>query len=389
MANKPKKRPKKHVTTKITQKNVWPRENPRFDRIEYRHDNQYSMYRGTKKRSYDDDEEYEGFMKCKLVHENGFSIIVPDLLYLMDTDDEFSWLQIFSFMANYFEKHSDTEIYGGLWVDIAFGHTLQLQITHEGHVENFPDQSNLFKCTIRGPKDVRKYATGTGKLINGIPYLQLFHHTTQNAKKQIMASGHFRGSVWNYQGTKELASVCYAYFSSLTGIRKPSDLKMIAMAGNGKIEMIVDVTQEIISIPVYRDSTTNRTARIDCLIDSTILRGNYIWVHTHDDNGTVYYEISSPFIFRVPLEPATVLPFQNEIIYRVPNVKSTDYLILGDATTKSGLVAPFDEEHTTHLFKIEPFHGLPTNVLKFWFDNGNTDLYSARNIAREVFRNAP
>jgi hypothetical protein len=384
-----KKRAKKHVTTKVTQKNVWSRENPRFDRIEYRHDNQYSMFRGTKRRSFEDDEGYEGFLKCKLVHENGFSIIVPDLLYLMDSAVEFSWIQMFSFMANYFQKESATDIFGALWVDIAFGHTLQLQIEHKDHVTNLQDHSNLFKCTIRGPKDLRQYATGTGKIINGIPYLQLYHHTTQNAKEQIMASGHFRGSVWNYQGTKQLASVCYAYFSSLTGIRKPSDLKMIAMAGNGKLEMIVDVTQEIISIPVYRDSTSNRVSRIDCLVDSTILRGNYIWMHTHDDNGTVYYEISGPFIFRVPLEPATVLPFHNCIVDRVANVKSTDHLILGDAATKTGLVAPLDEEHTTHVFKIEPFYGLPTNVLKFWFDNGDQDLYSAKKISKEIFKKGP
>lgn len=371
----------------MTKKKIWPRENPRFDRIEHSHDNQYSMFRGTKKRTFEEDEEYEGFLKCKLVHENGVSIIVPDLLYLLDGADEFSWIQMFSFMANYFRKESATEIYGALWVDIAFGHTLQLQFTHTGHLTNFQDQSNLVKCTIRGPKDLRQYATGTGKIINGIPYLQLYHYTTQKAKKQIIDSGHFRGSVWNYQGTKELVSVCYAYFSSLTGIRKPSDLKMIAMAGNGNIQMIVDVTQEVISIPVYRDSTTNRVSRIDCLVDSTILRGNYVWVHTHDDNGTIYYEISGPFIFRVPLEPDTVLPFHNGIADRVANVKSTDHLILGDAATKAGLVAPLDEEHTTHVFKIESFYGLPTNVLKFWFDNGNQDLYSTKNISREVFKN--
>lgn len=356
--------------------------NTHFDRKEQADNNYYNNLRGTQPIG---GTNYEGYLKCKLVHTNGLSVIVPDLIYIMDDNENFTWFQFYSFMANQLIKFDENEILGSIYIDIAFGHTLRLTISNEWHIENFQDQSNLFKCRITGPDNLMDYSTGKGKLINNIPFIYLYHHTLPETKKLIAQSSNYRGSLWNYQGTKTLTTICYAYFTSLDAIQKPNDLKMIAMANEGKLQLMVDVSKEVVSINVYRENTNNRTATIKQLIDTTIILNNHIWMHTHDDNGTTYYELCSAFIYRVGLEPTTTLPFENETISRVDNIKTTNYIVLGDSTTKLGLLAPFDEEFTSHIFKIEPFYNINTNILKFWFNNGNKDHYSEKEVYREKF----
>lgn len=329
--------------------------------------------------------DFEGFLKCKLVHGHGWSVVVPDLIYVTDNNTDFAWFQFYSFMPNQFTKFSDDEIYGTVYVDIAFGHTIRLTISNEWHITNLQDHSNLFKCRITGPSNLMDFSTGKGKVVNGIPYIYLYHHTLPATKELILNSSNYHGSLWNFQGTKKLKNICYSYFTSLDAVTKPADLKMIAMANNGEMHLVIDVSLQVVPIKVYRENTENRTATLMQLIDTTIILNNHIWMHTHDIRGTVYYEICSPFIYRVGLNPDSLLPFNGEQIDRVSNVMTTGYIVLGDATTKVGLIAPFDEEHTTHIFKIEPFFDINTNILKFWFDNGNKDLFNSKKIQLQKF----
>lgn len=356
--------------------------NYHYDRTEGEKDNLYNTLRGTEPLGSTD---YEGFVKCKLVHGHGWSVVVPDLIYIMDNEIDFTWFQFYSFMPNQFSKFSEDEIFGTIYIDIAFGHTLRLTISNEWHITNLQDHSNIFKCRITGPPNLVDFGTGKGKLINDIPYIYLYHHTQPDTKELILNSSNYRGSLWNYQGTKKLDNICYPYFTSLDAVTKPTDLKMIAMSNNGEMHLLVDVSLEVVPITVYRENTENRTAILKQLIDSSIILNNHIWMHTHDSSATTYYEICSPFIYRVGLEPNSQLPFVGEQIDRVPNIKTTGYIVLGDSTTKVGLLAPFDEEHTTHIFKIEPFHNIDSNMLRFWFGNGNKDLYTGKKIDEQKF----
>ncbi|MEA5428529.1 hypothetical protein [Arcicella lustrica] len=358
------------------------KENKRFDRYELNNSHFYNNVRGDKPEG---NKVYQGFLKCKLVHNNMFSVIVPDLIYIMDDEENFSWFQFFSFLPNHLSKFTADEIYGTIFVDIAWGHTLKLTISNEGHIGNLRDSSNLFKSSITGPEDLMDYATGKGKIINNIPYIRLFHHTTPAIKKLIKESSCYKGSVWNYQGTKTLKNISYAYFTSLDEIKQQQDLVMIAMASDGEIPLMIDISKKIIKIPVYREDTTNRTATLCHYIDSSILLSNHIWMHTQDDGSYVYYEICSPYIFRIGLQPTSLLPFDEDIITWNHVTNTSDHIVLGDSTTELGLIAPFDEEYTTHLFKIEPFLDNSTNILKFWFDNMNKDLYTHKKINRPEF----
>lgn len=91
-------------------------ENKQFDRYELPNSHLYNNIRGAKPIG---DKVYEGFFKCKLVHNNMFSVIVPDLIYIMDDDENFSWFQFFSFLPNHLTKFTEEEIYGTINVDIA------------------------------------------------------------------------------------------------------------------------------------------------------------------------------------------------------------------------------------------------------------------------------
>lgn len=355
--------------------------NLRYDRVELDGHNMYNTYRGTEERGMT---EYEGFLKCKLIHSKGLSLIVPDLIYIMDNVIDFSWIQFYSFMPNDLAKLDDDNIVGSVYIDISFGQTIQVKFFSQNHIKNFYDNSNLFKCTIIGPSNLSEYYTGKGKLLEGTPYIYLYHHTSDAAKDAILESSNFRGSAWNFQGTKELENISYAYFTSLDKIRTPEDLFMIAMSTNEIINLITDITDEIIAIKVYRESTDNRPAVIKRLVNSTILSNNHIWMHNMHPN--VYYEPCGPFIYRVGLLPNTILSFNDEIIVKSDNIKLTGYIVLGDASTKDGIIAPFDEENTTHLFKIEPFLDNDTNILEFWFNNGNKDLYSHKDVELQKFK---
>jgi len=350
--------------------------NYRFDRTETDSNNFYNTERGTEPQHIN---EIQGFLKCKLIHSKNKSLIVPDLIYIMTDDTNFEWIQFYSFLPCMLTQFSEEEVIGSLTVDIAFGHILRLTISYEWHNNNLLDNSNLFECRIQGPKNIMDFTTGKGKLIEGIPYIALYHHTLPEYKELILSGNFFKCSAWNYQGTKELENYSYCYFSSLPKIDKSADLHKIAMSSNGNIHLIVDGTDEIIKLKVYRDSTENRTAIIEILIDSTIIENNHIWQHKLG-TGQVYYEISNAFIYRVGNKVGESLTITYHLIQRQKSLKSMNYIIIGDACSKEGIIVPFDEEETEQIFKIESFDSNTTNLLKFWFTHGNQDHYTRKDI---------
>ncbi|WP_200976555.1 hypothetical protein [Echinicola sp. 20G] len=352
------------------------KENLRLDRKESTTEHHYNQIRGEKP---PESFKHEGFVKCKLIHSKGKSFIVPDLIYLMTDDINFEWIQFYSFLPCMLTKFSEEEIIGSFPVDISFGHTIRITITTEWHQHNLPDNSNLFKCRIEGPENIMDFTTGKGKLIDGSPYIELFHHTLTEYKNLIEESSFFKCSAWNYQGTKELSNFAYCYFTSLPEIIQSNDLKMIAMASDGKVHLIVDGSDEIVEIEVYRESTKNRTATLKMLIDSTIIENNHLW-DQETNNGQVYYEKSNAFVYRIGVEVGSTIQFVNKRIDRQECMKLLKYLVIGDARTKEGIIASFDEEETEQIFKVELFPDNSTNILKFWFENGNTDLYTRKEI---------
>jgi len=144
---------------------------------------------------------------------------------------------------------------------------------------------------------------------------------------------------------------------------------------------------DILHLDVYRSATADRTDTVALWIDAASLAPHHILKHC-PNSAAVYYEICSPFIHRVGLDPNNALDFDNVSLAAITSgqtVKRFDYMIIGDATCVTGLRAPYDEEETECLFKIErPVNG--QSILEFWVTNPNFDHYTGNSPELQQFQ---
>ncbi len=340
---------------------------------------------------------HTGFIKCKLAHGLHYSVVVPDLLF---PGEGAQWIQPLAFGPNLISKFVD-QIDCRFNVDVSCGTRLIVSFTNRDLVTHLADGSDLYRCSFQGPVNLENFVTGTSILqIGAAPLISLYHHTMQEAKESIRASHNFWSSVWNIQGTKrKLTNVGYVYFTSLDKIEFDADLNAIAMASNGYVEMWVDgfippenmlkkdmfkrYSSYLLRLPVYRASTKNRTAALELRIDCSCLAPQHIWRHESPEG--VWYEICNPFTHRVGVLPGQELPFVGEEVWRGTFAeKQFEYVIVGDATQVTGLAAPYDEENTTDIWKIERIAETST-IPDFWMENGNQDLYSGKTPEMQRF----
>lgn len=342
--------------------------------------------------------EHAGYIKCKLVHGKGYSVIVPDQLYVRDTSGGISWIQPLSFLANmilFAKKDSVCQIP----IDISCQQTVIARFKNTDFIRRFDDGSEFFACTLVGPEDLPTYATGMALLpADNEPRLTLFHFTTEETKAKIEASGHYRPSTWNIQGNKKLKNVGYAYFTCLDSITCDADLHQIAMASNGTIHLVTDHidpparptpawvaanADNVLPLKVYRENTTNRRARLDVRIPVSLLASQH--VHKHRPlSGAVYYNVCMPFIYRVGVTSDGNLPFTAGEVDVTTQVKRFDYIVLGSATTLNGLAAPYDEEDTKEKMLIERL--TKGSLLDFWFANANKNLVKGKQVQLQKFQ---
>lgn len=369
--------------------------NKHFNRIETEYDHYYLNNTGDRSER---DTTYTGYIKCKLAHGRGYSLLVPDVL-LVDAALPY-WIQPLHFLPCRLER-SEKAIAAWIPMDISAGQTVFATFLNKDFVRRFEDGSQLFRCRIQGPERLDEYATGTfvwgdGWRVN----LDLFHHTRPEAKELITQSGYFTLSRWNIQGNKHVESVNFVYFTCLPDVKMDDDLREIAMASDGKIQMIMDdhevptvIFQSekladlgILEIPVYRESTINRRATLSVQVDAGYLTPQHIL--RHDQRGMwVYYEISRPFVYRLALPPGATWRYASTDLRRkYADAQQPGYIVVGDATTFSGLAAPFDEENTDEILKIDMPPGDST-LLERWFDVSNKDNFSV--IKRKLWSLKP
>ena len=346
---------------------------------------------------FDISNEYSGFLKCKLIHEKNGSIILPELL--MVGEKEFDWILIFTFFLN-FQVKDDTQIISTITIDIAFGNVVRLEFTDNDLEKIYPDNSSLFRCKINGPKNIEKYFTGKGYFDkNMTPFIYLYHHTTIETKKLITESNFLLGSKWNFQGTKELKNVNFIYFTCINKIEKPKDLELIAMSSNGEIylttddfivppiiskdELLSKFSQNVTRLKVYRESTKNRTATLKFAVNTTNLWSPNLWFH-NPKQGFPYYEVCNPYINRLGIESGSSVEIKENATVSTEEASKQSYLVIGGCSSTKGLEAPYDEEETKEIFKIEPLYE-KINILKFWFEYGNRDLFSRKSINKLKF----
>ena len=88
------------------------------------------------------DSEYEGYIKCKLLHNIGYSVVFPDQIYF-DAGGSLYWLQPFFFSGNLIANFDE----GGLCdlgVDISHGQRLRIRFTCSDAVSWLNDGSIIY-----------------------------------------------------------------------------------------------------------------------------------------------------------------------------------------------------------------------------------------------------
>ncbi len=329
------------------------------------------------------EESYNGYLKCKLVHNKNYSLVLPEQVYVK-FDGQIHWVQplYFSccFVVNLYE-------HGSCQLSIDASHCVVLNIifSNKELLNKFDDGSLLYKCEIKAPSNLYRYTTGLARIIKNKPYIKLHHHTSQSAEESILKTREFWSSDWNIQGTKTLTNISYLYLTSLPSITCVEDLTEIAMSSNGKLGFRID--QNLTDVPdlildVYRESTRNRTEVLSYWVDTTQLATQPSYRH-QEPGGFGFHEIVNPFVHRLGVEHKTNIQISSDML--IPTFpKNFAYAVVGDATRASGLAAPYDEEETDEIFKIEHIDG-DDDIISFWIKNANTDQFSGKIVEDAEF----
>lgn len=322
---------------------------------------------------------WSGFIKVKLLHREGASVLLPELV-IMGTDGDL-WVQPQFFFAPLLQWHEDSgratvwvgaldrtrQVGGGLDLTVTLGQT--------DRVAALDDRSEIYGCEISTEHSPATLAVGRarGRSDGGFD-VALFHHTTEEALALIHESGHLQGSAWNFQGTRKLENVAYAYFTSMSQVTCEEDLQNMAMASIGGIPLQLDTNLGHIPdlfLKVYRASTRDRNATLKLWVPAEAISTPHIWKRR---DRSIYYEIAHPWIHRIGLRPGRHLDFADGTATPASGaLRRFGYAVLGDCSTLAGLVAPYDEENTAETFRVQSLED--TNLFDFWVENANTDLY--------------
>jgi hypothetical protein len=337
--------------------------NKRYNRLESESDHIYLNDYGSKGLG---QKVIYGYIKCKLVHANNFSVIIPDQIYF-SWEDSIRWIQPYIFLPCKLFNFDD-EIICDISFDISFGYSVKARFKASDLLKDYEDGSQLYKCELLVPDEIGDYAIGNATIDqNWEVALELFHHTQPKIKDLILSSKHLLGSKWNIQGTSELSNSEHVYFTSLHEIKMNRDLEKIAMSHEAEIKLIRDnfnpphlllpgwkekYKNDFLLMKVYREKTLNRTSSLNFMVPAEYITPQHILKHS--PNGEpVYYEISAPYIHRTQIQNGATLKFKDNIIQKTQDIRFHKFIIIGDATRLDGLQAPFDEENTNHIFKIE------------------------------------
>jgi hypothetical protein len=332
---------------------------------------------------------WRGVVKIKVLHRPGATVLLPEAVIVTGARDQ--WVQpqwVYAPLLAFTDDHKAHATIHIAAVDPSrrddAGLRCAIEFTSEDRLTVLPDRSEVYRCRITSEYSLNELTVGRGRLRDdGGINLRLYHHTAPATLPLIHQAGHVRGSAWNYQGTRELANVAYAYFTNLERVTTERDLQSIAMASSGRLPLLLDSTptgrRPDLELTVYRGSTRDRQASLRLWVPAEVISTPHIWQHT---GRSVEYEIVHPWIHRIGLQPDSHLDFRDREATPYPAaLKRFEYAVIGDCTTLSGLEAPFDEENTEHTFVVQDLGDV--NLFDFWRHHSNTPLHAPPSLTQQ------
>ncbi|MGX9352820.1 hypothetical protein ACS3QZ_16605 [Shimia sp. W99] len=324
-----------------------------------------------------------GFLKCRLVHMLDRSIIIPDLLCLNGDEQRFYSPKFFDPNRIFFGAADEKADLCILPIELIGSVDVQVAFFNHGFVKRCEDGSFIYHCVFRIDPQLLPEAQGEWRSQDDRIEIALFHHTTGDGHAGILGSGEIWSSAWNIQGTRELENVAYGYFTSVPKIEDEAQLLEIAMSSQGVAHFVPTHLpydpQFAQPLQVYRQSTGDRDHTLRFWVDVETVAPNHLWFHS-PGQGRTYYEIVLPKVFRIAVEPGQPLKFQDDTLSHRPiDCKSLGYVIVGDADSPVGLFAPYNEEQTEYLGKVDPVKD-SDEILRHWESNQNSDVFNGIKI---------
>ena len=333
-----------------------------------------------------------GYMKCRLIHMDGRSVVQPDVLIADNFQKRFYLPKFFDpNQIAFFENGADDFCRLTLVTENAVA--LRVGFFKDDKVKTCPDGSVIYKCVftkIDGAESPK--AMGHWRRRGGGFQLKLFHHTNEQGYRGITASSEIWGSRRNIQGNLWLNNIAYGYFTSLPQIKTEPDLLEIAMSSSGLTGLIPTnapyhpLYATMVSIP--QQTAAQRSHALAFWVDCELLAPNHLWIHRPMER-PAYYEVVLPKVFRVGIQPDASLRIgKQEIQVPIQSRKLFQYVIVGDADTHDGLQAPYHEEETTSVAVIEPLEN-DDDIITCWKRLSNTNQFDGRVIEHAKLDNEP
>lgn len=338
------------------------------------------------------DASFPALAKVRLAHGLGHSFLLVDHVFLTQS---LRWLQPKNFVQCHIQFGNDAAT-AKVVLDLKDGTTVHVNFSEPPKPKKLRDRSWLYDANVLAPNDLPDHTSGDWRWgSRGTPQLRLFHHTYEAAAESIISSGEFRSSLWNFQGTRKLRNIAYVYFTDLEAIRSDQDLADIAMSPKRRLYLMRDgaaappalppnwkdttLANDVLELEVYWSAPEKRDSRIGLFVDADLLSPSHMLRH---EGFSVWREMILPSVYRVGVEPGTTVGISGDELRMPASPKRFDYHVVGDATKLTGLAAPYDEENTMHIFKIQDGDVAP---LAFWKANANTEQFSGIEIPLHEF----
>lgn len=306
---------------------------------------------------------------------------MPDVLFANGTRKKYFTPKFFQPNQIAFFGGDGTADFCRLTVELIGQVDVEVVFFMHGLVRKCADHSFIYKCAFRelSGKSLSKEAQGDWRYRSGKFEISVFHHTNRIGEAGIKSSGVIWSSAWNIQGTTKLNNVAYGYFTSLPRIENLHHLREVAMAEDGIAHFLPTNAptdaQFAHGLQVYRQNTSDRNHALRFWLDVETVAPSHLWLH-RPKTMPAYFEVVLPRVLRVGVRPGQDIPFKGMTIKIGPeDCKNFGYVIVGNADTENGLFAPYREEETLSLAKVDEIP-LGSEIIARWYARQNSHLYS-------------
>lgn len=325
-----------------------------------------------------------GFIKCRLVHMPDRSFVLPDILLSSEMKGEFYSPKFFTPNQIAFFGVDGSADVCRLNLELLNGNDVQVAFFRNDLVKACFDGSFIYKCAF-SPQVKKGLPRPCGKWRRRDTAFEilLYHHTNAGAEQGIRDSQELWSSPWNIQGSKRLENVGYCYFTSLPRIRSEMHLREVAMSTLGVAHFLptnAPYSAEFASaLPVPKRTPKDMDRSLGFWVNIENVSPSHVWLHRPWIK-PAYYEVVLPRVYRLGVNPGYRLPLVGKrVAVDRAEAKLLKYVVVGDASSPEGLAAPYSEEETLLLAKIDD---LPTGmeIIGRWQEKKNTSLFPAMDV---------